>query len=270
MSTTLGSVTGRLGKKPVSVSPAETEKERAREAEAIEQRKAAASRQLHERARAVNPVVRVPRGLERRADFPQLSWIKGESRRAVTFCEEFADAEFLPSRGPLLMGPSGCGKTHLLWAMARRIAYLQKARVGREATAYWNRVKPEIEKGETKWPPPVLPVLHLRVTDGSELAHDLRSTVEKRNLDDVISGYRQDAAIKAGGTGVLFVDDVEIAKMSDWLHEELYRIINYRYAEAMPTAFATNLSPDELRDALGDRLARRIVDMTEPFVMGVA
>jgi len=215
-------------------------------------------------------VVRVPGGLAKRALFSELDWITGKDRAAFNYCLEFANAAENPrSRGPLLMGPSGCGKTHLLWAMARRVAEYTKDRVDRICTAHWKEMEKELKDGALKAFLPSLPKVEVRVTDGSEMAHELRSSIEKKNLDSVVARFRQTEAVARGGHGFLFVDDVEIAKLSDWLHEELYRIINYRYAEAMPTAFATNLSPDELRDALGDRLARRIVDMTEPFVMGV-
>ncbi|MGH8897630.1 MAG: hypothetical protein ACRDZ4_11545, partial [Egibacteraceae bacterium] len=107
------------------------------------------------------------------------------------------------------------------------------------------------------------PTFDLVATDGAEIAHEVRSSVERRNLDAVVARYRQEGLEST--RAALIVDDVEVMKLSDWLHEELYRIFDYRYQQSMPTFVATNLSGDALRNHLGDRIARRILDMTEPF-----
>lgn len=209
--------------------------------------------------------VRIPRSFEGRANFEALTWLQPAARKAMVYCLEFARSGG-SVRPPLLMGPSGCGKTHLIYATARVLCSVVNAKVEEVRRAEAAR----IGRGEDCGEPEALgwPGIEVAVTSGSEIAHSVRGSVEARNLDDVVARFRQEDAFRRGGTGILFVDDIEVCKMSDWLHEELYRIFDFRYAQALPTLLATNLSPEELRHHLGDRLARRVVDMTEPFRMG--
>lgn len=184
----------------------------------------------------------------------------------MAYCVEFARSGG-GTRPPLLMGPSGCGKTHLLYATARALCSVLNARVEEVRAA----AAAEVARDEFSWldlDALEWPRAEVAFTAGSEVAHAVRSSVKEENLDEVVARFRQERTLRTGGLGVLFVDDIEVCKMSDWLHEELYRVFDYRYAQGMPTPMATNLSPDELRRHLGDRLARRVVDMTEPFELG--
>lgn len=214
---------------------------------------------------------RVPTRFEGRTTFGALaSLVSREARKALDYCQEWAAC---PDRlaGPLLMGRSGTYKTHLLWAVA---GALNEMRV-RRAKSYANELRASldrgIENGAIKFmrdfdpSPPGWPTMDMVVTDGAEIAHEVRATVERRNLDAVVSRYRQQGIDRK--KAALLVDDVEVMKLSDWLHEELYRIFDYRYQESMPTFIATNLGAEELRRHLGDRIARRIMDLTEPFTL---
>lgn len=210
--------------------------------------------------------VRVPRRFETRADFETLpALVSGECRKAVSYCREWAaDPDKRP--GPLLSGRTGTFKTHLVWATARALSERTQRVVNEHAAKKIAMASGLVEEGSVRYASEFVvtdwPSNEYLVTDGAEIAHDVRGSIERKNLDEVVSRYRQ------GARGVLLVDDVEVMKLSDWLHEELYRIFDYRYQEAMPTLIGTNLSPEELRRHLGDRIARRILDMTEPFVLG--
>ena len=213
--------------------------------------------------------LQVPRRFEERATFDWL-WKNGarDVKKAVNYCKAWA-AKPSQSPGPILMGKSGTFKTHLLWATAREIHARAEERVKSEAAARRIKLGHEIEQESRsvsfsfnplipKWP-----IMDLVATDGAEIAHEVRGTVERKNLDEVIARYRHQG--EDPKEAVLLIDDVEVMKLSDWLHEELYRIFDYRYQESMPLMVATNLTADELRRHLGDRIARRILDMTEPF-----
>lgn len=59
---------------------------------------------------------------------------------------------------------------------------------------------------------------------------------------------------------LLLVDDLAAAKGSEWVEEQTYRLINGRYEAMLPTIFTTNLGGAELREAIGDRIASRLVE----------
>jgi DNA replication protein DnaC len=62
------------------------------------------------------------------------------------------------------------------------------------------------------------------------------------------------------GAGLLLLDDIGTAKGSEWVEEITYRLVSHRYDAMLPTIYATNFAPDQLRDALGDRIASRLAE----------
>lgn len=66
---------------------------------------------------------------------------------------------------------------------------------------------------------------------------------------------------------ILAVDDLAAAKTSPWVEEINYRLINYRYENVLPTLLTTNVTPKELREWVGDRVASRLVQMTRRVPM---
>lgn len=72
---------------------------------------------------------------------------------------------------------------------------------------------------------------------------------------------------KLAKTGVLFVDDLGAAKLTEWTEEVTYRLINHRYEQCLPGIFTSNVPPAQLRDALGERIASRLTEMCERLVL---
>ncbi len=66
---------------------------------------------------------------------------------------------------------------------------------------------------------------------------------------------------------LLIVDDLGAAKQSEWTEELTYRLIDRRYTEMLPTLITTNLPIGALRDAIGDRVASRLAEMTRRVVL---
>ncbi|GAA1357651.1 ATP-binding protein [Streptomyces beijiangensis] len=66
---------------------------------------------------------------------------------------------------------------------------------------------------------------------------------------------------------LLIVDDLGAAKQSEWTEEITYRLINHRYTHLLPTLLTTNLPTAALRDAVGDRVASRLAEMTTTVVL---
>lgn len=59
--------------------------------------------------------------------------------------------------------------------------------------------------------------------------------------------------------GLLIIDDIGSEKITDWVEETLYAIVNKRYEDVLPTIFTSNLSPEKLTEKYGDRIVSRII-----------
>jgi len=61
----------------------------------------------------------------------------------------------------------------------------------------------------------------------------------------------------------LLLDDLGAEKCTDWVLQTLYMIIEYRDSHLKPTIITSNLSLDEIRHKLSDRISSRIAGMCE-------
>jgi len=66
---------------------------------------------------------------------------------------------------------------------------------------------------------------------------------------------------------LLLVDDLGAAKSSEWVEEINYRLINWRYERLLPTLLTSNVPPKELSASLGERVASRLIEMTDRVVL---
>ena len=124
------------------------------------------------------------------------------------------------NKGLYIYGGVGSGKTHLAYSIAKRANEKDIAMVIKNV--------PELLR---------------------EFRLDLkREGVQKTFIEDKIMNY----------SGLLVLDDIGSEKMSDWVEETFYLIINKRYNEMLPTVFTSNLKLSELAERIGDRLASRI------------
>jgi DNA replication protein DnaC len=159
--------------------------------------------------------------------------------KAMTFCSGYphlADDEGL---GLLFCGDNGVGKTHLAVAVLRELVSAKGAR-----GQFW---------------------------DFHELIREIKSsydpetkTTELQVLEPVIE------------TDVLLLDDLGAWKMTDWMNDTLFSILNSRYMAKRPTIITTNfqdvareqaLAADPLRrreflvERIGQRLRSRLMEM---------
>ena len=63
---------------------------------------------------------------------------------------------------------------------------------------------------------------------------------------------------------LLILDDLGAEKASEWVKEQLYMLVNYRYEHMLPIVVTTNCSGAELEQELGRRTLSRLVEMTKP------
>jgi len=135
-------------------------------------------------------------------------------------------------RGMYIHGPVGSGKTHIAYALANHA--ITDMRLFN--TRFWN----------------VTQLLHTLRADFD------KPWTEKARIDEDLLEDR----------GLLFLDDIGSEKMSDWVAETFYLILNWRYNENLPTIFTSNLPIAELAERVGDRTASRIVEMCDVVELG--
>lgn len=127
--------------------------------------------------------------------------------------------------GLMLVGPYGCGKTHLAAAILHRCAEYGVA-------------------GMFVVVPELLARIRTSYRTGDGTAEAVIETAKNAQL--------------------LILDDLGAEKASEWVKEQLYMLVNYRYEHMLPTIVTTNCSGAELEQELGRRTLSRLVEMTKP------
>lgn len=163
---------------------------------------------------------------------------------ALQACQQFADAFKADAGGGLwLIGPPGTGKTHLGSAIVSHVIrhHLRTASIhGVHQVMQMLRGSFGRTQG-TGWNEP-------ETTD--ELLHRL------------------------GTQPLLVLDEIGVARDSEWQREQLFAIIDERYRLERPTIVISNLAVPDLKAVLGDRTydrlreGARIVPMTWPSHRG--
>lgn len=69
-------------------------------------------------------------------------------------------------------------------------------------------------------------------------------------------------------TDCLVLDDLGASRATEWTDERLYALVNRRWLDERPTVVTTNLDPDALAPAIGERMFSRIVG-SGALVLGV-
>jgi DNA replication protein DnaC len=66
---------------------------------------------------------------------------------------------------------------------------------------------------------------------------------------------------------LLHIDDLGAEKRSDWVLEQLYAIVDERYATNRSMVVTTNLDHEALKEQIGERTVSRLAQMCEPLPM---
>lgn len=91
---------------------------------------------------------------------------------------------------------------------------------------------------------------------------DLLASLRPNSRNDTEETFKQLRTVQ-----LLLIDDLGVAKNSEWVEDITYRLVNGRYEQMMPTIFTSNLAVDQLRDALGDRIASRLAETCTRIVL---
>lgn len=131
-------------------------------------------------------------------------------------------------KGVYLHGPVGCGKTHVMYAFAK----------------HW-----EVSGGKP-----------MKVWNVTELIHAIQRDFDsKEKLRPELDLQEED--------GPIILDDLGAEKMTEWVQQELYLILNRRYNNMAMTFITSNLSPTELEKKIGDRITSRIIGTCEVIAL---
>lgn len=138
-------------------------------------------------------------------------------------------ADPLSAPSLLLTGTTGTGKTHQAYGALRRIA----------------------EAGPD------------RFTAISVNAADLYGELRPTGA----AGATEARLRQLRAASLLHIDDLCAEKGSPWVEEVTYRLLNGRYNTLLPTLITTNLPPQQLAEAVGDRVASRLREMCDVVAM---
>jgi DNA replication protein DnaC len=64
---------------------------------------------------------------------------------------------------------------------------------------------------------------------------------------------------------LLIIDDIGAEKVSDWVQEVIFRIVDGRYKKVKPIMATSNLEPKELAERIGKRAYDRLIEISQPI-----
>ena len=148
----------------------------------------------------------------------------GKQEKVLSVCKEYAEnfkSHYRAGRSLLLLGNVGTGKTHLASAIAHHVV---------------------TEHGYSAMYRTVYGILqHIKGSFNRE------------------SEYNEMEAFAAFiKPHLLIIDEVGATKTTEFEQQTLFNIINGRYEQQVPTIVISNLKPDELSGALGERCVDRL------------
>ncbi|MCL4497327.1 MAG: ATP-binding protein [Deltaproteobacteria bacterium] len=140
-------------------------------------------------------------------------------------------------QGYFFHGPVGTGKTDLAVSFLKNIIL---------------NVEPVLEYENYKLPENMAMFISVPV-----MLLNIRSAFKSETTDEseVIKKYTKPE--------VLVMDDLGTEKVTEWVMQTLYVIINSRYEEEKQTIFTSNYCLEDIRKNLNDKIASRITAMTE-------
>lgn len=98
-----------------------------------------------------------------------------------------------------------------------------------------------------------------------DLMADIRASFKSGNTEDVINSIKN--------APILILDDLGAERATEWVGEQIFAIINARYASRKKTVITSNFSPDELASHFadktqGERIVSRIYGLCARVQLG--
>lgn len=154
-----------------------------------------------------------------------------EHQQVAGWVRQFLD-DPASARSLLLVGRTGTGKTHMAWGAVRTVV---EGLAGQGRGLVW-RATSHPDMNAALRPRP----------DGSH--HGVLETLMKADL--------------------LFLDDLGAGKSTDWTEDTLYRLVDHRWSNRLPTIYSTNHGKDTAPAVLGERVMSRLGEAVRVAVMG--
>lgn len=154
-------------------------------------------------------------------------------------------------KGLYIHGGVGTGKTHTAYALYRlweeeRIDEKQKEK---------EQIAEKIQNSkDTISPEGIKPRPSGEFWNMTHLLYELRKEMRKssdESLSDNLIMYKN----------LLFIDDLGAEKVTEWVEEVIYLIINTRYENNIPIVITSNYPLSKIAELVGDRVASRIKEM---------
>ena len=173
--------------------------------------------------------------------------------QALAACRQVEEGK---SCGVILLGKVGTGKTHLLVALARSFATHPFPEIKAEDSIKVPDIKKLIAEGDG------IPNEETPMLDPDEMLQE--RTVEFWPILDLVTELRSE--IKMGDCRIsercclcdlLVFDDFGEERATQFVYEELARIVDRRYRDGSPIAVSSNLSIKQIKDKYGDRYLSR-------------
>jgi len=98
----------------------------------------------------------------------------------------------------------------------------------------------------------------------TDLLFEVKGTFDKEN--NIFNDY--EIICQWAGKPHLILDDLGAEKVSEYVRQSLYVLINKRYLEDLPTIVTSNLTLDEIANRLDDRIASRLTEMCRVVHLG--
>ena len=175
-----------------------------------------------------------------------------EQQKAMLTCQEWAkDLPEEQDRGLFLVGPVGTGKTHLLLATIRQLIELYPQNIVSAGLKhrYWRDGDKRTESAVS--------VIFVSMID---LLRDIKESFGQEERDKNLGIERISEGARS--CDLLFIDDIAAERTTDWVREQIFDLIDYRYRYERLTSFTSNLNANDLEAVLGDRIMSRIMEMT--------
>jgi DNA replication protein DnaC len=168
--------------------------------------------------------------------------VNDNNQAAFTAAEQFTAAYLKDGQTPglLLCGNAGSGKTFLACAIANRIIDSAFVSDGTAET---------LAKG---WHKDIYPPLRFYGT--ADLLQRIRASYNSGQGEEE-SNDLTDVCKK---TKLLLLDDFGAEKITDWVLEQFYSIIEYRYQNCLHMIVTSNETPGGIKKKFGERIADRI------------
>lgn len=140
-----------------------------------------------------------------------------------------AEAAIFDGKSVYIYGDAGSGKTKLASIIANERAYQMK------------------------------PSLFVSIAETLETLREFNNPTSRINDGKT----REEKLRKYASAKCLIADDIGAEKPTEWVIETLFKIFNRRYNDGLQNIATSNLSPADLEDHIGSRVARRILHGAE-------